>query len=281
MAEHTLIFEKEPAAAPPASSPATPPIAAAAPSKPAAAAPAATGGRTPFNNWMQPVSYVLVTGKPSNFDHGRAPTPEAIHGFLTNGDPFSPYGTTEARGSIRKKPVPDMEGRDPCVKAQGAAAGGRRVAAGDQKPVEDVAGLHAAIDADYKHMVDGVHELHKRHPATKWGVPPHPKTIGEGSVCLTDPLFVSGEIADVIKGVTGFLSRALKDPEAKPSGETIDNAAKKISAASKYYGINTDPKTMATALALLAILFCLLPAILSGGRKLINAVRGKKEEVQP
>jgi len=278
MAEHKLVFETEPAAAPAPPSPTPPPIPAAAPARPAVAA--APAGRTPFNNWLQPASYKLVTGKPPNFDHSRAPTSEAPHGFVDGGDPWSPYGTTKLRGAIRPKPCPEMEGRDPCIQAQGAAAGSRRVAAGDQKPVEDIAGINAAIDADYRHMCDGVAELKKRHPATKYGVPPHPKTIGEGAVCLTDPHFAPGGIADVIKGITGFLSRALHDPEAKPSQDTIDDAAKKISTASKYYGVSTDPKTLATALAVFAILFCLLPAIMSGGRKLIAAVRGK-EEVKP
>jgi hypothetical protein len=279
MAEHTLDLGGAPAAAP-APSPAPPPIAAAAPTtKPAAAAPLPARG--PHNNWMQPISYSTVIGKPADFDHTRPLDPKAApFGWKTNGEPWSPYGTTEGRGRIRVRPVPEMKDRDPCAQAQAGTAGARRVAAGDQKPAADVAGIHAAIDADYKHLVDSVHELKKRHPETKYGVPPHPKTIGEGGIALVDPHFGSGGIADVIKGVTGFLSRALKDPDAKPADDTIKEAANKISIASRYYGISTDPKTTATVVALLAILFCLMPAILSGGAKLINAVRGKKEEVR-
>jgi hypothetical protein len=280
MAEYTLDLGRTPASSTPSPSPAPPPIAAAAPPAPAAAAPRPSSGRGPHNNWGQQPVYAPVTAKPPDYDHSKTPTKDAPHGFKLNGDPWSPYGTTENRGKIRTRPVPEMKDRDPCARAQAGVAGERRAAASDLKAPASVIGLYGAIDDEQKRLVELVQEVKRQHPESKYGIPPHPKSCGDGTLALASPHFGRGGIADVLKGVTGFLSKKLGDPDAKPSKETIEEAAEKIEIATKYYGINTDPKTTATVVALVAILFVLLPSIMSGLGKLIDKVRGDKEEAK-
>jgi hypothetical protein len=253
--------------------PAAPPAASPSPApSPASSAPT----RGPHNNWLQRPAYKTIAGKPQNYDPGKAPTDDAPHGFLQNGDPFSPYGCTE-RGRIRRLPVPSREGRDPCAQAAAGDAGARRLAASDLKPAADVVGLHARIDEDYKRICDDVRELRQRHPETKYSIPPHPKEIGAGDgEKLGEPFIVEEMISDGLTGATGVISKWLKDPDAKPAKKSIEVASKRIAIASRYYGLDTDPKTTATVAAVVALLFVFAPAILCAIGKLIDKIRGDK-----
>ncbi|MCK9629405.1 MAG: hypothetical protein M0R37_12550 [Bacteroidales bacterium] len=274
MAEHVIELTKAAAGAPAAATPAAPspaaPQPAAAPVPAAAAQPA---GKGPWNNWLQPPVYKPVAGKPADWDPSRPPTDEAPHGFLRSGDPWSPYGTTK-KGKIRGKAVPEMEKRDAFAQVIDGKGTERRLAASDLKPPANVVGLYARIDEDYARLEQDMRELKSRHPETKYNTPPHPKEMGAGALQRTDPHFGPGTIGDVLTGTTGLLARKLKDPDAKPSPETIKEASQKISDASRYYGVNTDPKTTATAAAIIALLFVFAPAIISALGKLVDKVRG-------
>jgi hypothetical protein len=271
MAEHVIELTKAAAGAPAPPSPAAPQSAAAP--APAAAAPPVQTGKGPWNNWLQRPVYKPIAGKPADWDPKRPATDDAPHGFLLNGDPFSPYGTT-AKGKIRGKAVPEMEKRDAFAKVLDGKGAERRLAPTDLKPPAHVLGLYAALDDAHKREQELVREIRAKHPDTKIGDPIHPKEIGAGALQRTDPHFGPGTIGDVLTGTTGLLARKLKDPDAKPSPDTIKEAAQKISDASRYYGVNTDPKTTATAAAIIALLFVFAPAIISALGKLVDKVRG-------
>ena len=263
---------RPPAAAPRPPTEQKPP---AAPGSPALDSAAELYG--PGNNWGQMPVYRDFGGvKPANFDTGRAPTDDAPHGWLNDGRPWSPYGNSAGRGKIRKVPQPSMEGKDQNIpRGAPGATPDRRLAPGDLKPPASVAGLYTALDDAHKREQELVREIRAKHPETKVGDPVHPKAIGAGELMRSDPHFGPSTVADVITGATGFLALKLEDPTAKPKPKTIDEAAAKISEASRYYGISTDPKTAATFAAVIALLACFLPAILCGLGKLIDKIRGK------
>lgn len=266
------VVRPEPASSPPPGEQKTP----AAPGSPA------TGSATPIfgpgNNWGQMPAYRDLGGvRPPNFDPSRAPTDDAPHGYLTDGRPFSPYGNSAGRGKIRKVPQPSMEWKDQNIpRGAPGATPERRLAPGDLKPPASVAGLYTALDDAHKREVELVREIRTAHPESKVGDPVHPKAIAAGELMRSDPHFGPSTVADVITGATGFLALKLNDPSAKPKPKTIDEAAAKISEASRYYGISTDPKTAATFAAAIALLACFLPAILCGLGKLIDKIRGTK-----
>lgn len=256
------------AARPAAPSPARPP---------AAKAPAANPtpeGKGPWNNWGQPILRQQVTGKPADFDHTKPASKDAPHGYLKSGDPWSPYGCTSERGMIRTKPRPAMAGRDPAEKVQAQTTADRRLAPAELKAPANVAGLYAAGNDALKRLNDIVAEIQQKHPDTKWRKVPHPQDMGTGGMIRTDPHFGPGTIGDILSGTTGILARKLGDPEAKPAPKTIQEASDKIADASRYYGLNTDPKTTATVVAVIALIMVFMPAILAGLGKLVDKVRG-------
>jgi hypothetical protein len=261
--------------------PTVPPVPPAERKPPAAPGSAATDSAAPVygpgNNWGQtPVYHDLGGVRPPDFDPGKPATPDAPLGFLKDGRPWSPYGNSAGRGKIRKVPQPSMEGKDQNVpRGAPGAVQDRRLAPGDLKPAPELANLYRGLDDAHRREQEIVAEIRRQHPAATVGDPVHPKAIGAGELMRPDPHFGPSTVADLLSGTTGFLAKKLGDPDARPKQKTIDEAADKVSKASQFYGISTDPKAAATFAAVVALLGVFLPALLCALGKLIDKIRGK------
>jgi len=233
----------------------------------------APGELGPGNNWGQEVHYSEVA-LPSSFDHKRPPTAEAPLGWLDSGVPYSPYGVRPS-GKPRLRPSPSLKGREKHMPgAPGAQSAEPRFAASQQKPPPELANLHAALDASHQREVEIVGEMRKRFPETKVGTPIHPMKLGSGEVVRADPLVGMSTIEWFLVIVTAWLAEKCGDEKLKPKEKALTEAAEKISVASKYYGINTDPKSAATGAAIFALIVVFLPYILHGAGKLFDKLAG-------
>jgi hypothetical protein len=85
-------------------------------------------------------------------------------------------------------------------------------------------------------------------------------------------------IEGFLKTATAFLAEKLDDTDAKPTDKAIAEAAASIREASRYYGVDTSNKAMATWAAVVSVAICFLPAILSGLNKLFGGAKKAKEE---
>jgi hypothetical protein len=250
--------------------------------KPAAGPPPAkalydTAKYGPFNNWGQTINYKEVP-RPGNYDFKRPTDSTAKLGYLADGRPFSPYGVTE-QGKIRTRPVPSMNGRDKAAPgAPGAPAPGRRVAPGDLKPPENVKNHYAALDELHKREQEHCAEIKRLHPETTYGQPVHPRDTGSGRVQLTDPLFTETELGGFLKVATRRIAKALDDKDVIPGDDAIELASKKVTAASRFYGLSDDPKVAATWGAVIALAFVFGPALLCAAGKLYDKIFGDGEE---
>lgn len=258
-AAEAMVFEVETVEQPAAEASASP-IPKPAPGKPnfvREPAPPTRNGHG--NNWGQPVSKVKVDVLPPDFDHGRQPDDAAPLGYKTNGDPWSPYGTTP-NGRVRRKPAPTM----PTPKAEGNVSPlvDRRLAPGDRKPPAEVAGKYKQADDAHAYLNQLVREIQKEHPASGYNVVPHPREMAGGAV-KAEPSYAECTAEILLASTSGFLAeKVLKEPAAAAPKEMIHEAAMRISIASKYYSPETDPKIQATNAAVAAVIACFLPAIL-------------------
>lgn len=253
----------------PSSTPSAPPSSGStSPARPSSATKAA--GKGPGNNWNQPIAYRDVIGKPEDFDPSRPPNDSARMGFLKNGDPWSPYGTT-AQGKIRTRPAPTLRGRDP---GGVPAASERRLDPKNQKAPEDVKALYAALDDTHNRQRQLVAEIRSRHPESKLGPAIHPKETGDGTIARMSTDLGPEMIADGLKAVTNTIARRL-GPESKPSEKAIIKASEKIDAAAKFYGLDASPKGQATFAAVVALILVFLPAILIALDRVLERFTGK------
>lgn len=230
------------------------------------AAPGAVGPDGPGNNWGQVPSPTEVTAKPPNYDSSRPADAAAPLGYLDDGRPWSPYGCT-AGGKIRRVPRPAAAARDPNRPTAPGDGAAHRLAPGEQKAAADVKALYAAYEDAKKRQAEIGARIQKEHPGTQ---------IAER---VRDQPAIGGAVIEgFLKTATAFLAEKLEDPDARPTDKAITEAATSIREASRYYGIDTSNKAMATWAAVVSVFVCFLPAILSGLNKLLGKKPEKKTE---
>lgn len=231
----------------------------------------------PFNNWGQTVNYKEVP-RPPDYDLSRPTDGVAKMGYLKDGRPWAPYGSTET-GKIRTRPQPSMAGRDKnAPPAPGAPPVNRRLAAGDMKPPDEVKNDYAALDELHRRSLEHYEKIRKLHPETTYGPPIHPRDSGSGKLQASDPMFTETELGSMMKYASDKAAKALGDESVKPSNDGIELASRKVAAASRFYGVGGEPKTAATWSAVIVMVFVFGPLLLCAAGKLWDKVSGKKDE---